>query len=156
MSPDTENAFERLRCSRSNSNVSFYTSRVYGDNSFSKKKRAKTREAQKKARSAKNTQNKQHTKAKNKRLPQKPRSGVGARGTSPPQKKREAQKNKAQNQLKTTMFRPKSRVRARGTSPPQKTLKNRKKPPKWGLFELRIHIKRKITSRLRELRRFLS
>ena len=156
MSPDTENAFERLRCSRSNSNVSFYTSRVYGDNSFSKKKRAKTREAQKKARSAKNTQNKQHTKAKNKRLPQKPRSGVGARGLAPRKKKREAQKNKAQNQLKTTMFRPKSRVRARGTSPPQKTLKNRKKPPKWGLFELRIHIKRKITSRLRELRRFLS
>ena len=80
----------------------------------------------------------------------------GRGGLAPRKKKREAQKNKAQNQLKTTMFRPKSRVRARGTSPPQKTLKNRKKPPKWGLFELRIHIKRKITSRLRELRRFLS
>ena len=80
----------------------------------------------------------------------------GRGGLASAKKSAKRKKNKAQNQLKTTMFRPKSRVRARGTSPPQKTLKNRKKPPKWGLFELRIHIKRKITSRLRELRRFLS
>ena len=60
----------------------------------------KTREAQKKARSAKNTQNKQHTKAKNKRLPQKPRSGVGARGTSLRKKKREAQKKQSPKSTK--------------------------------------------------------
>ena len=150
MSPDTENAFERLRCSRSNSNVSFYTSRVYGDNSFSKKTRKKKREAQKTLKTN-NTLKQRINACLKSRV-----AAWGRGGLAPRKKKREAQKNKAQNQLKTTMFRPKSRVRARGTSPPQKTLKNRKKPPKWGLFELRIHIKRKITSRLRELRRFLS
>ena len=76
-------------------------------------------------------------------------------------KKREAQKTlKTNNTLKQRINAClKSRVAAWGRGglvPPKKTLKNRKKPPKWGLFELRIHIKRKITSRLRELRRFLS
>lgn len=58
------------------------------------------KKTRKKAKSAKNTQNKQHTKAKNKRLPQKPRSGVGARGTSPPQKKARSAKKQSPKSTK--------------------------------------------------------
>ena len=59
----------------------------------------------------------------------------GLGGLAPTQKKaRSAKKDKAQNQLKTTMFRPKSRVRARGTSPPQKNAQKQKKAPEMGAF----------------------